>query len=158
MKQNTHLLAQVEISDGAGGVSSRPQSAPRRTSKAARSRPTRTRRRRSRVSPPATWKSIASRTGWPLMATIRSPGTRPGPAAGVRGRAAATTTPDAGGAGGAQLMSASTLLGGARGRVDLFQALDDVLQPRGHREQRRDPGEEPGHAGQDAEVERDHRG
>src|SRR3989442_30065 len=99
MKQNTHLLAHVAISAGVGADSSRPRSRPRRSRPSVCSTPSRA-TVSSRCSSPAwNWKSIASRSGAPLTARMRSPTASPAVAAAVRRRIAATTTPpSAGGA------------------------------------------------------------
>src|SRR5439155_15679796 len=134
MKQNTHLLAQVAISAARGASSSTPRSASgRRATRSAWRVPSRSTLRASRASLPWNEKSMASRSAWPLMARIRSPGTSPAAAAGVRARTAATTTPSAEERGFIGLP-----LRGVRG-VQEAHALHDVLQPRDDRERRRQP-------------------
>src|SRR6059036_1392694 len=134
MKQNTHLLAQVAISPARGASSSTPSSAPaRRASRSAWRAPSRSTLSARRSSPPWNWKSIASRSAWPLMARMRSPGRSPADAAGVRARTAATTTPSAEERGFIGLP-----LRGVRG-VQEAHALHDVLEPRDDRERRGEP-------------------
>src|SRR5882672_12334878 len=134
MKQNTHLLAQVAISPARGASSSTPSSAPgRRSTRSARRAPSRSTLSASRSSPPWNWKSMASRSAWPSMARMRSPGKSPAEAAGVPARTAATTTPSAEERGFIGLP-----LRGVRG-VQEAHALHDVLQPGDDRERRRQP-------------------
>src|SRR5438309_12032004 len=99
---------------------------------------------------------MASRSGAPLMATMRSPARRPARAAALRGRTEATRTPSTWL--GAQLV----MLGGQRvlewvgRRVELLEALDEVLQPRADGEEGHDPGRPPRESGQDLEVVGEH--
>src|SRR5919204_4500632 len=139
MKQNTHLLAQVAISPARGASSSTPRSAPgRRASPSARVAPARSPLSASRSSLPWNWKSIASRSVWPLMARMRSPARSPAAAAGVRGRTTATTTPSAQERG----FIVGLPLRGV-GRVQEAHALHDVLKPRDEREGRGQPHHRP---------------
>src|SRR5262245_3344622 len=117
MKQKTQALAQVAISPGRGASRSRPRSPGRRTRRRRWRSPARTTSISSTSSPAWNWKSMASRTSWPLMAITRSPATRPAAAAGDRSRTAATTTPSAGpGAARPGKPAARRALGGAGGR------------------------------------------
>src|SRR5499426_756813 len=81
---------------------------------------------------------MASRSGAPLMATIRSPAWSPATAAGERRRTEATTTPSApplpAEQGGLMLL----VLGGVRG-VQETHPLHDVLESGDHREDGGDP-------------------
>src|SRR5262245_38171528 len=97
MKQKTHLLAQVEISDGVGGSHSSPRSCPhsRRSSTEWPWHP-RARSMASRSSPARTWKSIRSRSGVPLTRRSRSPGWSPARAASPSGSTRRTRTPTSG--------------------------------------------------------------
>src|SRR5262245_54510264 len=140
MKQNTHLLAQVEISDGRGASSSSPTPAPRRSSTASRDRPSRSTTNSSRSSPAWKWKSIASRSPAPLILRIRSPGRSPARDAGLLLLTARTTTPGDSAAvvrddpqGSTALMrivlSDRSSAGAEAGRrIELLQAMDDVLK------------------------------
>src|SRR2546428_12985907 len=86
---------------------------------------------------------MASRSAWPLMARITSPGWSPALAAGVRRRTAATTTPS----GAAPLSSEqraliSLVLRVVRG-VEEAHALEQVLKSRHDREAGRQPHDHP---------------
>src|SRR3989441_1130552 len=86
---------------------------------------------------------MASRSAWPLMARITSPGWSPALAAGVRRRTAATTTPS----GAAPLSSEqralmSLVLRVVRG-VEEAHALEQVLKSRHDREDGRQPHDRP---------------
>src|SRR4029077_2482904 len=83
---------------------------------------------------------MASRSGAPLMATMRSPARRPARAAALRGRTEATSTPSA--LLGAQLvmLGGQLVLEGVGGRVELLEALDEVLEPRADGGEGHDPG------------------
>src|SRR5437899_1457184 len=139
MKQNTHLLAQVAISPARGGSSSTPRSAPRRSSGSVNRVPSRSTRSSSSGSPAWNWKSIASRSRWPLIARTRSPRVRPAAAAAVRGRMRATTTP---------VTSADTgvVMGGVAlrtwRRARKLQPLNEVLEAGDHRERGGEPEDE----------------
>src|SRR5688572_22516025 len=135
MKQNTHLFAHVAISDGRGASSSTPRSPTVRRTVIGRVAASRSTVSVSRSSLAWNWKSIASATGSPLTARIRSPGRRPATAAAVRGRTAATTTPSLAQEDG--LIPTLTL--GDVGRVQVPHTLDDVLQPGNDRERGGDP-------------------
>src|SRR5438874_5502942 len=141
MKQNTHLLAHVAISAARGATSSRPSSAPRRRRARANAPPSRRTSRTRRSSPAWNWKSIASRSGWPLIARIWSPATSPAAAAGVPARTTATTTPLASTAPG---LSQERALTGplpllvVRG-VEEPHALNEILEARDDREERGEP-------------------
>src|SRR5882724_12539821 len=157
MKQNTHLFAQVAMSPGRGAASSRPRSDPRRRSRFTAVTPSRSTASSSRSSPAWNWKSIASRSGWPLTATMRSPRARPAAAAGVRAVTAATVTPVTGSPRARPPCGFALPLGSAEqgvfrrvlplhsgGGVEKPHALDDVLQARDDREPRREPEHGPG--------------
>src|SRR6266545_6488899 len=144
MKQKTHLLAQVEISEGRGGSSTRP-----------RSRPFRSTVRRRRSSPLWKWKSMLSRSGWPLIARIRSPGRSSPRPAGLREATEATTTPGASAGAVPQVTALRSLPCGGR-MLELLEALNHVLQSRGDGERGGDPGKHPRAVGQQLEVERGH--
>src|SRR5712691_13449653 len=133
MKQNTHLLAHVAMSRGRGGTNSTPRSPPRRVTCTRRAPASRSTVSRSRSSAAWNWKSMASRSGVPLMATIRSPARSPAAAASERRRTAATTTPSAASSPSEQARLMLLALGGVGG-VQEPHPLHDVLQPRGHRE------------------------
>src|SRR5574337_1319576 len=123
MKQKTHLLAQVEISEGRGVVSSRPRSFPAaRWTASDRRQPFRSSSMASRSSAAWKWKSMLSRSGTSLMASRRSPGASPAAAAGLRGRTWATTTPSADEGRGTGLPR--------RRRVEEPGSLVEVLDPR----------------------------
>src|SRR5215510_8636369 len=133
MKQNTHLFAHVEIS-AARGASSSMESA-------------------RHSSPPWNWKSIASRSIWPLMARTRSPGRSPATAAAVRGRTAEITTPSA-----EERFFIRLPLRGVRG-VQEAHALHDVLQPGDNRERGGQPhhgAQRPAHVYEAARQSRQH--
>src|SRR5882672_2166605 len=134
MKQNTHLFAQVAMSPGFGAVSSSPRSGPRRTRRRTRLTPSRSTESSRRASPAWNWKSIASRSAWPLTVKIRSPAARPAAAAGVRGRTAAIVT--ALGVQGAFTRLLPLLAGR---RVQEAHAVHDVLEAGDHRERGREP-------------------
>src|SRR5881409_2088444 len=139
MKQNTHLFAQVAISPARGGSSSTPRSAPRRSSGSVNRVPSRSTRSSSSGSPAWNWKSIASRSRWPLIARTRSPRVRPAAAAAVRGRMRATTTP---------VTSADTgvVMGGVGLRTwrgaEKLHPLHEVLEAGDHRERGGEPEDE----------------
>src|SRR5918992_245000 len=140
MKQNTHLLAQVAISDGVGGTSSTPSSPARRITVTVVRAPPRSTSRSSCSSAAWNWKSMASRSGWPLIARTRSPAASPATAAAVRRRTSATTTPSA--------AEEHAFIGlrplGRVGRVQIAHALDQVLQTRHDRERRGQPHDRAG--------------
>src|SRR6266581_149305 len=138
MKQKTHLFAQVVMSPGRGGSSDTPRSRPGfRSSVTVTPAPARSTATSSRASAAWKWKSIASRTGWPLIATIRS--ARRSPAAALRARTAATRTPSAELAEQRGFMRPIPLVGAHR--VQEPHPLHDVLQAGDHGE----PGGEPHH-------------
>src|SRR6267143_774309 len=158
MKQKTHLFAHVAISPGRGASSSSPRCPRGRSILGWRVRPSRSIWRRSRASPAWKWKSMASRSGAPLMATMRSPARRPARAAALRGRTEATRTPSAWLGAQLVMLGGQLVLERVGGRVELLEALDEVLQPRGDREEGHDPGRAPRQAGQDLEVVGEHGG
>src|SRR2546428_185818 len=90
-------------------------------------------------SPAWNWKSIASRSRWPLIARTRSPRVRPAAAAAVRGRMRATTTP---------VTSADTgvVMGGVALRTwrgaEKLHPLHEVLEAGDHRERGGEPEDE----------------
>src|SRR2546430_1824150 len=142
MKQNTHLLAQVEISAGRGVSNSNPRARPRRrTSRAAVRVPARSSSSRSSSSPALKWKSITSRSGVPLTARSRSPPQTPAAAAALPWRTRLTTTPA--GASAQEWIFMLTLDG--RGGVQEPHAARDVLQTREDREGRGGPDGHPEH-------------
>src|SRR5882724_4963994 len=89
---------------------------------------------------------MASRSGRPLMARMRSPTASPPAAAGVRARTAETTTPSAEERGFILL----AILLGVDG-VEEAHALHDVLQPGDDREPGGYPHRRPGHRRQRVE-------
>src|SRR5437870_11784654 len=139
MKRNTHLLAQGAISPARGGSGSTPRSAPRRSSGSVNRVPSRSTRSSSSGWPAWNWKSIASRSRWPLIARTRSPRVRPAAAAAVRGRMRATTTP---------VTSADTgvVMGGVALRTwrgaEKLHPLHEVLEAGDHRERGGEPEDE----------------
>src|ERR1700675_1893170 len=149
MKQKTHLLAQVAISEGVGAVNSSPRSAPRRTRANDPRAPSRSTVSARSSSPAWNWKSIASRTGSPLTARIRSPATRPAAAAAVRRRTDAMTTPSAEERGFIRLLAL-----GVGGGVEEAHARRHVLEPGGDREDRREPDHH-GHSAMQTEEPRE---
>src|SRR5688500_4268429 len=136
MKQNTHLFAHVAISPGRGASSSTPTGRVPQTTRSVCGAPARSTPRASRSSAAWNWKSIASRTAWPLTVRIRSPAWSPAAAAGVRARTPATTTPSA-----EERGFIGFPLGDGRG-IEEAHALHDVLQARHDREARRQPHED----------------
>src|SRR5713101_7896445 len=95
---------------------------------------------------------MASRSGAPLMATMRSPGRRPARAAALRGRTEATRTPSAWLGAQLVMLGVHLILERIRGRVELLEALDQVLQPRADGEEGHDPRGGPWRPGKDLEV------
>src|SRR5881409_2148009 len=81
---------------------------------------------------------MASRSGLPLMARIRSPAESPATAAGERRRTDATTTPSASSLSAQQALLMLLVLGGMRG-IQKSHPLHDVLEARDDREDRRHP-------------------
>ena len=149
MKQKTHLFAQVEISDGRGGSSVSPQSAPLRSSTAPCSRPW-------RIEPQANPRLPALEVkvdGVPERPAVDGHEVVARPEPGGRGRrprahAPTRRHPARRRASGDAAHGVERPLAGAAGGIDLLQALDDVCRPDPTVNGRGDPREDLGHAGQ----------
>ena len=108
------------------------------------------RRAQRRASLPWKWKSITSRSGAPLMATMRSPGRRP--ARPPRVSADGPPRPPRGPPGHRRRPPRATPLappGHSGGRVELLEALHQVLQPGADGEDGGHPGEDSRHRGEE---------